>query len=185
MNPPVVIPPEISLNKTTLTVIDSRCNMHADRSGSEPDFIDELAIADSVVVVYDVSMPRTEESVLSHWLPLVTQKTSVPIILVGNKLDLGRRTRPQDEIMRELRGNFPNVQLALELTTKDVGRVCELFEHAETLVLYPSAPLFDVAKQQLSPGFLRALRLIFRLADSNRDGVLSDSELQELNVMAT
>mmetsp|Transcript_7723 Transcript_7723/g.14615 ORF Transcript_7723/g.14615 Transcript_7723/m.14615 type:complete len:88 (-) Transcript_7723:24-287(-) len=84
--------------------------------------------------------------------------------------------------MRELRTTFPTVQLALELTIKDVSRVCELFEHAETLVLYPASPLFDVATQQLTESFLRALKLIFRLADNDRDGELSDFELQELNV---
>mmetsp|Transcript_7725 Transcript_7725/g.14621 ORF Transcript_7725/g.14621 Transcript_7725/m.14621 type:complete len:460 (-) Transcript_7725:1083-2462(-) len=83
--------------------------------------------------------------------------------------------------MRELRTTFPTVQLALELTIKDVSRVCELFEHAETLVLYPASPLFDVATQQLTESFLRALKLIFRLADNDRDGELSDFELQELN----
>jgi GTPase SAR1 family protein len=177
-----VIPPEISLNKTTLTVIDSQCTHHSDRSGSETDFSDELAITDCVLVVYDVSKPATEESLLAHWLPLITQTTSTPIILVGNKLDLGRRTRLQEELIRELQVQFPSVQLAIELSTKDVSRVGELFEYAETLVLYPAAPLFDVATQRLTPSFTRALKLIFRLADSDDDGVLSDAELQALNV---
>jgi Ras family protein T1 len=49
-------------------------------------------------------------------------------------------------------------------------------------VLHPTGPLFDQESQTLKPRCVRALKRIFILCDLDRDGALSDAELNEFQV---
>ena len=49
-------------------------------------------------------------------------------------------------------------------------------------MLHPTGPLFDQESQTLKPRCVRALKRIFILCDLDRDGALSDSELNEFQV---
>ena len=61
-------------------------------------------------------------------------------------------------------------------------QVPEVFYYAQKAVLHPTAPLFDQEAQSLKPRCVRALKRIFILCDNDKDGTLSDVELNEFQV---
>jgi Ras family protein T1 len=61
-------------------------------------------------------------------------------------------------------------------------KVPEVFYYAQKAVLHPTAPLFDQETQTLKPRCVRALKRIFILCDNDRDGALSDAELNDFQV---
>ncbi|CAI8603444.1 unnamed protein product [Vicia faba] len=94
----------------------------------------------------------------TFWLPhLRNLEVRVPVIVVGCKLDL------RDETSRQI-------------------QVPEVFYYAQKAVLHPTAPLFDQETQTLKPRCVRALKRIFILCDHDRDGALSDAELNDFQV---
>lgn len=62
-------------------------------------------------------------------------------------------------------------------------KVPEVFYYAQKAVLHPTAPLFDQETQTLKPRCVRALKRIFILCDHDRDGALSDAELNDFQVL--
>jgi hypothetical protein len=69
-----------------------------------------------------------------------------------------------------------------ELLKFGVLQVAEVFYYAQKAVLHPTAPLFDQETQNLKPRCVRALKRIFILCDHDRDGDLSDAELNDFQV---
>jgi Ras family protein T1 len=61
-------------------------------------------------------------------------------------------------------------------------QVPEVFYYAQKAVLHPTAPLFDQELQSLKPRCVRALKRIFIICDNDKDGALSDVELNEFQV---
>jgi Ras family protein T1 len=61
-------------------------------------------------------------------------------------------------------------------------QIAEVFYYAQKAILHPTAPLFDQETQTLRPRCVRALKRIFILCDHDRDGALSDSELNNFQV---
>lgn len=57
-----------------------------------------------------------------------------------------------------------------------------MFYYAQKAVLHPTGPLFDQESQALKPRCVRALKRIFILCDLDRDGALSDAELNDFQV---
>ena len=71
----------------------------------------------------------------------------------------------------------------LELTLNiDTWQVVEVFYYAQKVVLHPTTPLFDQETQTLKPRCVRALKRIFILCDHDRDGALSDDEMNDFHV---
>lgn len=62
-------------------------------------------------------------------------------------------------------------------------QIPEVFYYAQKAVLHPTAPLFDQEAQTLKPRCVRALKRIFILCDLDRDGALSDEELNDFQVI--
>ena len=54
--------------------------------------------------------------------------------------------------------------------------VNELFFQAQSNILYPTQPLFDVVEGELTTKLFKVLARIFRLLDHDRDDFLSDGE---------
>ena len=61
-------------------------------------------------------------------------------------------------------------------------QIPEVFYYAQKAVLHPTGPLFDQESQTLKPRCVRALKRIFILCDNDRDGALSDAELNDFQV---
>lgn len=62
-------------------------------------------------------------------------------------------------------------------------QIPEVFYYAQKAVLHPTGPLFDQESQTLKPRCVRALKRIFILCDNDRDGALSDPELNDFQVV--
>lgn len=63
-------------------------------------------------------------------------------------------------------------------------QIAEVFYYAQKAILHPTGPLFDQETQTLRPRCVRALKRIFILCDHDRDGALSDSELNNFQVLS-
>jgi mitochondrial Rho GTPase 1 len=67
----------------------------------------------------------------------------------------------------------------MDCSAKKMINVSELMLFATKAVLHPTAPLYDTGTHELKPACVRALTRIFALCDADRDGVLSDAELNK------
>ncbi|KAK0565116.1 ERMES complex Ca(2+)-binding regulatory GTPase gem1 [Tilletia horrida] len=114
---------------------------------------------------------------------------TVPVILVGNKIDL-RSSDPalvahpseltQSALEQELApvmAEFREVETCVEASAFLHMNISEIFYFAQKAVLYPTAPLYDSREQKLRSACVDALKRIFLLCDNDQDGVLSDREL--------
>lgn len=101
---------------------------------------------------------------------------------MGNKIDLrsGEVTNAAlEEELAPVMAEFKEVETCVECSAKIPLNVSEVFYFAQKAVLYPTAPLYDSREHALKPACVDALRRIFRLCDSDKDGVLSDAELND------
>jgi mitochondrial Rho GTPase 1 len=88
----------------------------------------------------------------------------------------------------------------VECSARTPLNVSEVFYFAQKAVLHPTAPLYDSRdhvgyemlfydtwgpdnQQVLKPACVKALKRIFKLCDTNKDGVLDQSELNEFQVI--
>jgi len=62
-------------------------------------------------------------------------------------------------------------------------KVSDVFYLAQKAALYPTAPLFDKESKTLNSRCERALKRIFILCDRDKDGALSDAELNAFQVL--
>ncbi|KAF8478062.1 P-loop containing nucleoside triphosphate hydrolase protein [Russula ochroleuca] len=176
--PEVTISPEFTSENVTTYIVDS---------GAGPDdrhYLElEIRKAHVICVVYAIDNSNSFNRISVYWLPYFRQLgINVPVILVGNKIDLrgGEVTNKslEDEI-RPIMADFKEVETCVECSAKIPLNVSEVFYFARKAVLHPTAPLYDFKKQALKPACEEALRRIFKLCDTNKDGVLDNEELNE------
>lgn len=99
-----------------------------------------------------------------------------PIILAGNKDDL--QTASSLEHVMPIMEKHKEVETCVECSAKQLKNVSEMFYYAQKAVLYPTAPLYSPADENLLPKCLSALRRVFHICDSNADGYISDDDLK-------
>lgn len=69
------------------------------------------------------------------------------------------------------------IETSIECSAKEMLNVAEVFYFASKAVLHPTAPLYDTTEHNLKPKARDALKRIFTICDRNKDGLLSDDEL--------
>ncbi|CAI8603439.1 unnamed protein product [Vicia faba] len=84
--------------------------------------------------------------------------------------------------MSPIMQQFREIETCIECSASRQIQVPEVFYYAQKAVLHPTAPLFDQETQTLKPRCVRALKRIFILCDHDRDGALSDAELNDFQV---
>ncbi|KAM6494240.1 EF hand associated domain containing protein [Amanita muscaria] len=176
--PEVTIPPEVTPENVTTYIVDSGAGPY-DRMHLES----EIRKAHVICVVYSIDNPNSFDRIPTYWLPHFRQLgVNVPVILVGNKIDLrgGEVTNEalEDEII-PIMNEFKEVETCVECSAKLPLNVSEVFYFAQKAVLHPTAPLYDSRDHVLKPACVAALRRIFKLCDTNKDGILDASELNE------
>lgn len=176
--PEVTIPPEVTPENVTTYIVDSGAGPQ-DRFHLES----EARKAHVICVVYSIDNPNSFDRIPTYWLPHFRQLgVNVPVILVGNKIDLrgGQVTNEalEDEIL-PIMNEFKEVETCVECSAKTPVNVSEVFYFAQKAVLHPTAPLYDSRDHVLKPACVTALRRIFKLCDVNKDGILDASELNE------
>ncbi|KAL1722755.1 P-loop containing nucleoside triphosphate hydrolase protein [Schizophyllum commune] len=176
--PEVTIPPEVTPENVTTYIVDTGAGP-ADRAHLES----EVRKAHVICVVYAIDNPLSFDRIPTYWLPYFRQLgVNVPVILVGNKIDLrgGEVTNEalEDEIV-PIMNEFKEVETCVECSARIPLNVSEVFYFAHKAVLHPTAPLYDSRDHVLKPACVAALTRIFKLCDANKDGVLDSTELNE------
>ncbi|KAL0961338.1 hypothetical protein HGRIS_006294 [Hohenbuehelia grisea] len=176
--PEVTIPPEVTPENVTTYIVDSGAGP-ADR----PHLESEIRKAHVICIVYSIDKPNSFDRIPTYWLPHFRQLgVNVPVILVGNKIDLRGGEVTNEALEAEIlpiMNEFKEVETCVECSAKLPVNVSEVFYWAQKAVLHPTAPLYDSRDHVLKPACEKALKRIFKLCDSNKDGVLDASELNE------
>ncbi|KAF4361241.1 hypothetical protein G4B88_000639 [Cannabis sativa] len=151
--PPTRLPEDFYPDRVPITIIDT-----SSRPEDNGKVADELKRADAVV--------------------------KVPVIVVGCKLDLRDENQQVslEQVMSPIMQQFREIETCIECSALKHIQIPEVFYYAQKAVLHPTGPLFDQESQTLKPRCVRALKRIFILCDHDRDGALSDAELNDFQV---
>ncbi|KAG6701459.1 hypothetical protein I3842_08G165900 [Carya illinoinensis] len=84
--------------------------------------------------------------------------------------------------MSPIMQQFREIETCIECSALKQIQIPEVFYYAQKAVLHPTGPLFDQETQTLKPRCVRALKRIFILCDHDKDGALSDAELNDFQV---
>ncbi|KAI9219711.1 mitochondrial Rho 1 [Blastocladiella britannica] len=176
--PEVTIPPEVTPENVTTHIVDSSA-----RSENRAQLELEIRKAHVICVVYAVDDQNTFDRIPSYWLPLIKSLgVNVPIVLVGNKIDVRgddvTNNMLEEEIL-PIMTDFKEVETCVECSAKLSLNISEVFYFAQKAVLHPTAPLYDSRDHVLKPACVDALKRIFRLCDLDKDGSLSNDELND------
>lgn len=182
--PPVLslsrLPDDMYPDKVPITIIDTSSSVDQRNKVGE-----ELKKADAVVLTYACDRPETLDRLSTYWLPELRRlEVKVPVIVVGCKLDL-RDEQQQvslEQVMSPIMQQFREIETCIECSAYRHIQIPEVFFYAQKAVLHPTAPLFDQETQSLRPQCVRALKRIFILCDHDKDGALSDAELNNFQV---
>ncbi|KAL4202443.1 hypothetical protein AMTRI_Chr02g221090 [Amborella trichopoda] len=179
MLPPTRLPVDFYPDRVPLVIIDT-----SSRPEDRSRLASECRLADAVVLTYACDEPSTLDRLSTFWLPeLRSLDVNVPVIVVGCKLDLrDDQQLSLEEVMSPIMQQFREIETCIECSALRQIQVPEVFYYAQKAVLHPTAPLFDQETQTLKPRCVRALKRIFILCDRDRDGALSDQELNDFQV---
>ncbi|XP_021742480.1 mitochondrial Rho GTPase 1-like [Chenopodium quinoa] len=178
--PPSRLPDDMFPDRVPITIIDTSSSIEQKNKVGE-----EMRRADAVVLTYACDRPETLDRLSTYWLPELRRlEVKVPVIVVGCKLDL-RDEQQQvslEQVMSPIMQQFREIETCIECSASRQIQIPEVFYYAQKAVLHPTAPLFDQETQTLRPQCVRALKRIFILCDHDKDGALSDAELNDFQV---
>ncbi|WOH09180.1 hypothetical protein DCAR_0728635 [Daucus carota subsp. sativus] len=178
--PPTSLPVDIYPEKVPVTIIDT-----ASRAETRGKLAEELKKADAVVLTYACDKPSTLDRISTFWLPELRRlEVRVPVIVVGCKLDLRdeQHAVSLEQVMSPIMQQFREIETCIECSALNHIQIPEVFYYSQKAVLHPTAPLFDQEAQTLKPRCIRALKRIFIICDQDKDGALSDAELNDFQV---
>ncbi|KAJ1919680.1 ERMES complex Ca(2+)-binding regulatory GTPase gem1 [Mycoemilia scoparia] len=177
--PEVTIPPEITPENVTTHIVDT---------SSKPEYKDQLTTelrkANVICIVYAIDDRSSFYSIHERWLPMLRSNgISVPVILIGNKVDTRDTSNMANCVLEEevkpIMSEYKEIETCIECSAKELLNVSEVFYFAQKAVLHPLRPLYDSQTHQLRPLCASALKRIFRLCDHDGDGVLNNKELND------
>ncbi|XP_058002799.1 mitochondrial Rho GTPase 1 isoform X2 [Hevea brasiliensis] len=178
--PPTRLPEDFYPDRVPVTIIDTSSRVEDSGKVAE-----ELKRADAVVLTYACDKPETLDRLSTFWLPELRRlEVKVPVIVVGCKLDLRDESQQVslEQVMSPIMQQFREIETCIECSAFKHIQIPEVFYYAQKAVLHPTGPLFDQESQTLKPRCVRALKRIFILCDHDRDGALSDAELNDFQV---
>lgn len=174
-----VISPEVTGEPVTTRVIDTSTD-----NTKETDL--QISQADAIIVVYSVVDSNTFDDITVKWLPHIQKvRTSAneagcPIILAGNKLDLCTVEYDLEEQILPITSQYEEVEQCFEVSAKNLVNIAELFSCAQHAVIHPTSPLYNSSTHKMTDACIQAFSRIFKLVDTDRDGLLNNIELSEL-----
>ncbi|XP_020101730.1 mitochondrial Rho GTPase 1-like isoform X2 [Ananas comosus] len=177
--PPTRLPADYFPDRVPITIIDTSSSPE-----NRGKLIGQCQAADAIVLTYACDRPATLDRLTTYWLPELRRlEVQVPVIVVGCKLDLrGEHQMSLEQVMLPIMQQFREIETCIECSALKQIQVPEVFYYAQKAVLHPTAPLFNQETQSLRPRCVRAFKRIFILCDNDRDGALSDAELNDFQV---
>nr|CAD1821942.1 unnamed protein product [Ananas comosus var. bracteatus] len=177
--PPTRLAADYFPDRVPITIVDTSSSPE-----NKAKLIAECRAADAIVLTYACDRPSTLDRLSTYWLPELRRlEVKVPVIVVGCKLDLRDEQQVSlEQVMSPIMQQFREIETCIECSALRQIQVPEVFYYAQKAVLHPTAPLFDQETQSLKPRCVRALKRIFILCDHDRDGALSDAELNDFQV---
>lgn len=176
--PPTRLPADYFPDRVPITIIDTSASPE-----NRAKLITEVQLADAIVLTYACDRPTTLERLSTYWLPELRRlEVKVPVIIAGCKLDLRGEQQILEQVMSPVMQQFREIETCIECSARRQNQVPDVFYYAQKAVLHPTAPLFDQETQSLKRRCVNALKRIFILCDHDRDGALSDSELNDFQV---
>ncbi|KAA3682392.1 mitochondrial Rho GTPase 1 [Paragonimus westermani] len=172
----ITIPADVTPERVATQIVD-----YSSRTQSQEQLCAEIRRADVICLVHALDDEKSMEKLSSFWLPLIRHNnpnpnSHIPIVLVGNKLDLLNESQLSQVL--PIMSEFSEVETCIECSAKTLLNLSEAFWFAQKAVLYPTAPLYDAERKELTPACIRALTRVFRICDTDNDGYLSDRELE-------
>ncbi|VDL19554.1 unnamed protein product [Hymenolepis diminuta] len=172
----ITIPASVTPEQVPTEIVDFSARIQ-----SRDQLIHEIRLASVVCLVYALNDENFLRHITDKWLPLIRscfaeKKQRVPVVLVGNKLDLISTSKM--ELVLPLMESFPEIETCIECSAKSLLNLSETFWFAQKAVLYPTAPLYNAETKELTPECVCALSRIFHICDVDYDGYLSDKELE-------
>ncbi|GAA5842220.1 hypothetical protein JCM3766R1_005068 [Sporobolomyces carnicolor] len=181
--PEVTIPPSVTPGHDVTTLIIDTSPRPQDRSH----LVNEIRKAHVVAIVYAIDNPTTFDRVPTYWLPTIRSLgVNVPVILIGNKIDLRDGVVTNQALEEEIvpiMQEYKEVETCVECSALLPLNISEVFFFAQNAVLHPTAPLYDTRSHTLKPSCISALSRIFRLIDTDKDGLLSPEELNDFQTL--
>ncbi|KAK9086717.1 hypothetical protein Syun_029111 [Stephania yunnanensis] len=178
--PPTRLAEDFFPDRVPVTIIDTSSSME-----NRSKLAQDLRLADAVVLTYACDQPATLDRLNEFWLPELRRlEVRVPVIVVGCKLDTREEATQVnlEAVMSPIMHRFREIETCIECSCRNLIQVPEVFYYAQKAVLHPTTPLFDQESQTLKPRCVRALKRIFILCDHDKDGALSDAELNDFQV---
>ncbi|UYV79795.1 RHOT2 [Cordylochernes scorpioides] len=140
---------------------------------------EEVYKAHVVCIVYAVDNDETIDKITTFWLPFIRKRLGeshrTPVVLIGNKADLVDYSSL--DLVIPIMNEFTEIETCVECSAKTLQNISELFYYAQKAVLHPIAPLYLTESRSLTEKCRRALSRVFKLCDSDNDGVLNDKEV--------
>ncbi|KAL2437244.1 Mitochondrial Rho GTPase 1 [Exophiala dermatitidis] len=178
--PQITIPPSLGTpDNVTTTIVDTSA-LPQDRAN----LARELRKSNVILLVY--SDHYSYERVALFWLPYFRSLgVNLPVILCANKSDLVTSSTPaqiMEEEMLPVMSEFKEIDSCIRTSARNHYNVNEAFFLCQKAVTHPIAPLFDAKESVLKPAAVAALLRIFYLSDKDKDGLLSDKEMEDFQI---
>lgn len=172
----ITIPADVTPERVPTEIVD-----FSFRTQTQDQLVDEIRRATVICLVYSLDNENSIHPIDGRWLPLIRScfkatEARVPVVLVGNKLDLVPSSKMEQVL--PLMERYPEIETCIECSAKTMRNLSETFWFAQKAVLYPTVPLYRADTKELTPECIRALTRIFRICDIDNDGYLSDKELE-------
>ncbi|KAJ4823640.1 hypothetical protein Tsubulata_017934 [Turnera subulata] len=176
---PVILPQELFNFGCPLTIIDTSSKVEDASS-----VVEELKRADCIVLTFACDRLETLDRLSTHWLPELRRRlqVNVPVMVVGWKMDLMDENQQQSLQQMVSQSNSSEIRGAFKSSVFQEFREPWIFQEATRLVLFPIGALYDVETRSLKSKVAEALKRMFILCDRDKDGALSDEELNDFEV---
>eukprot|EP00002_Diphylleia_rotans_P031984 TRINITY_DN6672_c0_g7_i1.p1 TRINITY_DN6672_c0_g7~~TRINITY_DN6672_c0_g7_i1.p1 ORF type:complete len:613 (+),score=137.58 TRINITY_DN6672_c0_g7_i1:67-1905(+) len=151
-----------------------------DSDSSTPDVTLQKAFgSDLVVVVFSLQNQKSLERALNFWITEICKETPTkPIVLVGTNSDARNLDLASSaESIHKSMNAHKNVLYYFETATSDSMSLQTFLVRTLFALAYPIQNLVSLATMEATPAFKAALRGIFMRLDDDKDGIITDEQL--------
>ncbi|XP_064478732.1 mitochondrial Rho GTPase 1-like isoform X1 [Ornithodoros turicata] len=172
----ITIPADVTPERVPTRIVD-----FSTQEQDLENLAEEISKANVVCIVYAVDNDDTIDKITEYWLPLIREQLGeehhTPVVLVGNKVDLVEYSSL--EMIVPIMNQFEEVETCVECSAKTLKNISELFYYAQKAVLHPTGPLYVPQRRDLTDRCRAALTRVFKICDTDNDGILNDVELDQ------